>query len=223
MASWAFLHAPSLLFSDYTIHSNLAQGNRPHVRPDANGNLTSNGAKTFIYDEENRLTQVKNSGGNSLATFTYDYTGKRTSMTTASGTVNFHYDGNNVIYETDASNNIVADYTWDAQGKPVTMTLSGVTYYYQLNGHGDVTKLTDASGNVVAQYLYDAWGNIISQSGSMASANPYRYAGYRYDEVTGLYYLMARYYDAGVGRFITRDTFHGFDNEPDFKSVCVYK
>lgn len=57
------------------------------------------------------------------------------------------------------------------------MTTNGTAYYYQLNGHGDVVKLTDASGNVVAQYQYDAWGNIISQSGTMASANPYRYAG----------------------------------------------
>ncbi|WP_226373818.1 RHS repeat-associated core domain-containing protein, partial [Anoxybacillus kestanbolensis] len=32
---------------------------------------------------------------------------------------------------------------------------------------------------------------------------------YRYDEETGLYYLMARYYDANIGRFITRDTFRG--------------
>lgn len=48
----------------------------------------------------------------------------------------------------------------------------------------------------------------------MASANPYRYAGYRYDEVTRLYYLMARYYDSGVGRFITRDSFQGTETYP---------
>ncbi|WP_431019326.1 RHS repeat-associated core domain-containing protein [Anoxybacillus sp. D401a] len=89
------------------------------------------------------------------------------------------------------------------------MTRNGTTYYYYVNGHGDVTALTDANGNVVAQYQYDAWGNIISQTGTMASSNPYRYAGYRYDEETGLYYLMARYYDANIGRFITRDTFRG--------------
>jgi RHS repeat-associated protein len=57
----------------------------------------------------------------------------------------------------------------------------------------------------VAEYEYDAWGNILSQTGSLASENPYRYAGYRYDEVTGLYYLMARYYDTNIGRFITVD------------------
>lgn len=63
----------------------------------------------------------------------------------------------------------MADYTWDAQGHPVTMTRNGSTYYYQLNGHGDVVKITDASGNVVASYQYDAWANIISQSGNMAT------------------------------------------------------
>lgn len=198
----------------YDVGNQLTAVNGQAYTYDANGNLTGNGAKTFIYDAENHLTQVKDSVGTSLATYTYDYTGKRNSMTTASGTVNFHYAGSNVIYETDASNNIVADYTWDTHGRPVTMTRGGVTYYYQLNGHGDVVKLTDASGNIVAQYQYDAWGNIISQTGTMASANPYRYTSYRYDETTGLYYLMARYYDASVGRFINRDSVHGFNNDP---------
>nr|WP_249218709.1 hypothetical protein [Anoxybacillus rupiensis] len=36
------------------------------------------------------------------------------------------------------------------------MTKGGVTYYYHLNGHGDVVALTDANGNVVTQYQYDA-------------------------------------------------------------------
>jgi RHS repeat-associated protein len=165
---------------------------------------------------KNRLTQLKDSGGASLATFTYDHQGKRTSMTTSSGTVYFHYNGDKVIYETDANNNIIADYTWDSKGNPVTMTKGGITYYYHINGHGDVTKLTDASGNVVAEYQYDAWGNITFQSsGTIASSNPYRYAGYRYDKDTSLYYLNARYYDSNVGRFITRDSFYGiaFDTQ----------
>ncbi|MGP3610973.1 MULTISPECIES: RHS repeat-associated core domain-containing protein [Anoxybacillaceae] len=100
------------------------------------------------------------------------------------------------------------------------MTEGGVTYYYHLNSHGDVVALTDASGNVVAQYEYDAWGNILSKTGALATANPYRYAGYYYDEETGLYYLMARYYDANMGRFLTRDTFHG--SEGDNLSLNLY-
>ncbi|MCO1600065.1 RHS repeat-associated core domain-containing protein [Desulfosporosinus nitroreducens] len=30
----------------------------------------------------------------------------------------------------------------------------------------------------------------------------YTYAGYRYDKETGLYFLNARYYNAGIGRFL---------------------
>ncbi|MCX8074052.1 MAG: hypothetical protein N2749_00495, partial [Clostridia bacterium] len=127
-----------------------------------------------------------------------------------------------VVYETDENNNIIAEYTYDAQGNPATIIKNGVTYYYHVNGHGDVMALTDESGNVVAEYNYDAYGNIVSQSGSMASANPLRYSGYRYDEATGLYYLMARYYDANVGRFITRDTFHGFEDEPRSLNQYAY-
>lgn len=56
----------------------------------------------------------------------------------------------------------------------------------------------------------------------MASQNPIRYAGYYYDEETGLYYLMARYYDAEVGRFLTRDSFHGFEDEPQSLNLYSY-
>ncbi|WP_285614138.1 hypothetical protein [Pseudobacillus badius] len=49
--------------------------------------------------------------------------------------------------------------------------------------------MTEASGNIVASYTYDAWGNTLSKSGPMADVNPYRYASYRYDNETGLYYL----------------------------------
>jgi RHS repeat-associated protein len=75
-----------------------------------------------------------------------------------------------------------------------------------------VTALTDSSGNVVATYEYDAFGNLIKETGSVE--NPYRYAGYRYDTVTGLYYLQSRYYHPEIGRFLTRDSFEGFKGGP---------
>lgn len=46
--------------------------------------------------------------------------------------------------------------------------------------------------------------------------------GYHYNEHTALYYLIARYYDAEKGRFITRDTFHGFEDEPTSLNQYVY-
>lgn len=52
-------------------------------------------------------------------------------------------------------------------------------------------------------------GNILTQSGSMASVNPYRYAGYRYDENTKFYYLMARYFNSDTGVFLSIDPDRG--------------
>lgn len=41
-----------------------------------------------------------------------------------------------------------------------------------------------------------------------------RYAGYIYDQGTGLYYLRARWYAPGIGRFLTRDPFEGVTDDP---------
>lgn len=87
----------------------------------------------------------------------------------------------------------------------LSLTVNGTTYYTVRNGHGDIVQLTDGNGSVVASYTYDVWGKVLSQTGTAASLNPYRYAGYRYDEATGLYYLTARYYDPSVGRFLSVD------------------
>ncbi|SEN81065.1 RHS repeat-associated core domain-containing protein, partial [Lihuaxuella thermophila] len=188
---------------------------------DANGNLISDGNRTYVYDAENRLTAVKDSSGATIASFTYRADGMRKTMTTSSGTITFHYDENkNVTYETDGSNNIVARYTYNSDNLPVSMTRGGKTYYYQLNYRGDVVALTDANGAVVATYEYDAYGNLIKETGTVE--NPYRYAGYRYDKVTGFYYLQSRYYNPDTGSFLTRDTFEGEEKVPLSQNRYTY-
>ncbi len=74
-----------------------------------------------------------------------------------------------------------------------------------------IVGLMDASGNRVVEYTYDAWGKLISTTGTLATSlgadNPFRYRGYYYDTETGLYYLMTRYYDPEVCRFISADVY----------------
>jgi YD repeat-containing protein len=65
------------------------------------------------------------------------------------------------------------------------------TYFYHYNGHGDVVALTDSTGATVAEYDYDAWGNPVSTGLEGTVVNFYRYAGYRWNAETGLYYLNA--------------------------------
>ena len=51
--------------------------------------------------------------------------------------------------------------------------------------------------------------------------NPLRYRGYYYDNETGYYYLQSRYYDPGLGRFISADDFAYVDASGKF-SINAY-
>ncbi|MDY2678039.1 MAG: RHS repeat-associated core domain-containing protein [Oscillospiraceae bacterium] len=81
--------------------------------------------------------------------------------------------------------------------------------YVITNRHGDVLGLYDYAGRRKVSYEYDAWGNTVSvtdtSQDNWSTLNPFRYRGYYFDTETGLYYLLSRYYDPAVGRFINAD------------------
>jgi RHS repeat-associated protein len=205
----------------YNAADQLASANGVPYQYDLNGNLIDDDVRIYTYDAENRLLSVQDdNSGSILASFTYRSDGMRKTMTTAAGTITFHYDeNNNVAYETDSNNQVIASYTFE-RNNPVSMTRAGKTYYYRLNGHGDVTALTDATGTQVTTYEYDPYGALLKQTGSVE--NPYLYAGYRYDAAIGFYYLQSRYYDAKVGRFLTKDTFEGEEKVPLSQNRYTY-
>ena len=80
----------------------------------------------------------------------------------------------------------------------------GMVYYYILNEHGDVTQLWGQSGTCKALYEYDAFGN--ERKPEKGDENPFRYCGEYLDLETDTYYLRARSYRAGTGRFTQEDT-----------------
>ncbi|REK29519.1 MAG: RHS repeat-associated core domain-containing protein [Planctomycetota bacterium] len=87
--------------------------------------------------------------------------------------------------------------------------------YYTNDANMNVTGLVDSStGAVVERYHYDPYGAVLyldpstwNLLGTQASAfkNDYLYTGRRLDAETDLFYYRARYYDAALGRFISRD------------------
>ena len=146
-------------------------------------------------------------GISGIISFCYKEDGRRIQKKVNGVVTNYHYQGDslNVLYETDASGNVVRSYIYGENGQLLAMKKGNASYFYHYNAHGDVIALTDAQGNIAARYQYDTWGNILSQSGSLADENPYRYAGYQYDRETGLYYLIARYYHPTHGVFLSLD------------------
>ena len=69
---------------------------------------------------------------------------------------------------------------------------------------------------------YRAWGNVISKTGILADANPFRYRGYYYDAETGFYYLQTRYYDPTIGRFINADNYELIAQLASSKELNMY-
>ncbi len=183
---------------------------------DSNGNLVSDGKYQYIWNAFDQLIEVKNLNGDSLSIYKYDELGRRVYKKQGNSETNYRYDGksNKVLFEENGQGQIINSYLYDENGFPSVWNHGEQTYYYLTNYRGDVLAITNESGETVAEYTYDAWGNILTQVGSMASSNPYRYAGYRYDEEIQLYYLMARYYNPETGAFLTLDPLRGIEMNP---------
>ena len=129
--------------------------------------------------------------------------GKRLSKTSANGTTIYFYDVEDILMEFDG--NGVEKVRYDHGPKidePVSMTRGGDTFYYHVDGLGSVTSLTDVTQNGVATYRYDAFGTIKEETETIETM--YGFTGREYDSESHLYYYRARYYDAEVGRFISK-------------------
>lgn len=183
---------------------------------DNNGNRTirAGDAQQTIYefDGENRLVRVLIPAGTEVL-FRYDPFGNRISQTLNGVETRYVLDGDNVLLELDAAGATTARYTsaltldsW------ISMDRGGQSYAYHTDGLGSIVALTNANQNIVQSYTYDAFGNLTASTGNII--NPYRYTGREYDAATGLYYYRTRYYDAEVGRFLTRDGFPGIKKHP---------
>ena len=78
--------------------------------------------------------------------------------------------------------------------------------YYITDEQGSIRYMLDQSGEVQNYYQYSAFGEtIISEE---TTPNRLRYNAQTEDELTGLYYLRARYYAPSIGRFTQEDVIY---------------
>src|SRR5207248_224033 len=78
--------------------------------------------------------------------------------------------------------------------------------FYCFDGNGNVVGLVNsANGLVVAIYEYGPFGELIRASGPLAFINPFRFSSKYQDDETGWLYYGYRYYDARLGRWLSRD------------------
>ncbi len=193
------------------------QGQTTEVSLSTGGEQETTDLTLNEYDGFNQL--IKTSTGDVTAEYTYDGTGLRTSKNVNGTVTNQIWDGDQIALETNESGNIKNKYVRGINLIYGEEELANKKFYL-FNGHGDVTQLTDISGNVIKDYDYDAFGN--EKNPDVNDTNVYRYSGEYFDKETGTIYLRARYYDPGIGRFITEDSVRGTSNDPLSLNLYTY-
>ena len=183
----------------YNDNNQITQRGGATLTYDANGNLTSDGTNTYVWNARNQLASI--SGPGLLASFQYDAFGRRISKTVNGSTIGFLYNASAVVEEI-VSGIPVATMLTGSANELLTRTDASGTSSYLPDGLCSTLALIDSAGVLQTQYTYDPFGNTTTTGA--ATTNKNTYTG-REDDGTGLYYLRNRYYSSGLQRFISED------------------
>jgi RHS repeat-associated protein len=167
---------------------------------DANGNLITDGTRTFTWDAEDRLIAV--TSGSHTSTFSYDGLSRRVEVIEAdsgvtSSDTKFVWCGWSICEARDASGTVLKRYF--AQG----VQDGGTAFFYTRDHLGSVQELTDGAGAVRARYDYDPSGRRTKISGDRDA--DVGFTGHYEHGPSHLTLAPFRAYDADLGRWISED------------------
>jgi RHS repeat-associated protein len=216
----------------YVADSNrLIQDGASALTLDAAGNTTADnsGARKFYYSAAGHLQWIGQNGV-PIAAYLYNALGQRTGKLTLQGISLYHYDIlGRLISETTIGSQPSRDYVWVggvsvAQidhwlpiGNMLKMAhcsvggdgkIDWVTYLHT-DGLGTPRIGTDVAQNVVWRWDGEAFGETAPNQTVPVGAYPVlvnlRNPGQYFDQETGLFYNVARYYNPQTGRYISSD------------------
>ena len=168
---------------------------------DANGNLTSDGTRTFAWDAANRLVAIVD--GTRRSEFRYDGRGRRVRIT--------EKDGGAVISDRRlvwCAEELCEER--DGDGVAVLRRFApdgfeeGTNSFFFTRDHiFSVRELTDTSGTLRARYDYDPYGRVTRLVGDLDS--PFAYTGHPYHPPSKLHLTLYRAYDAQTAQWLSED------------------
>ena len=168
---------------------------------DANGNLTSDGTSSYIYDVENRL--VGRSGG---VVLTYDPLGRLWRVAGPSSDTVFLYDGDALVAEYNPAGTVLRGYVHGPNAgvdDPLIWyegsTLTDRRYLFP-DERGSIVAVADAGGNLRNANRYDEYGIPAS-----ANEGRFQYTGQIWLPELGMYHYKNRIYSPTLGRFLQTD------------------
>jgi RHS repeat-associated protein len=164
---------------------------------DNSGNLTSDGTWTNTWDYRNRL--IQSTKGTTTVRYGYDQNDDRVYYSVngkaTTTTVNMYYEitGATSTKYLYANNQLVA-------------TIEGTAIYYNHQDHllGS-NVISDSSGKMAELIDYYPYGSLRLDEKSSSFNEKKKFTGHEYDGETGLNYMMARYQNGVLGKFISID------------------
>jgi RHS repeat-associated protein len=173
---------------------------------DGDGNPSTYGGKGMVFDAENRLASMKNTGGTVIFSAGYDAQNLRAWKTEGSTTTYYLYaQGTTLpVCELNSSGTVLATNTYAMNGL-VSRRASTTSTFYEFDPQGSVSERLNSSGSCTVSSITDSFGLVTNGS---SVSDPFGYAaqaGYFTDSSTGLILTTFRYYDPVAGRFLNRD------------------
>ena len=205
---------------DHVKDNRIKQWRDQEYTYDAWGNLVEKRSglsrlQTFSYDCENRLVKAETLVGGKLEStgvYRYDSLGRRVAKVSEVNGVteqkHFLWQGLRLLREETPGQSSLYLYEPGSYAPlaRVDQTEGGEQklYYFHTDQIGTPLEMTDREGQIVWQATYKAWGSVEKLEVNEVEQN-LRFQGQYFDDETELHYNTFRYYDPGVGRFITQD------------------
>ncbi|MFZ2267356.1 MAG: RHS repeat-associated core domain-containing protein [Azonexus sp.] len=190
----------------------IGQHEGTHYRFDRAGNLThrkeADGTLTTLnWDANQRLiasTRTPAGGQPATTSYAYDPLGRRLYKETADHKTWFGWDGDAMAMDVIAGQAREFVYRPESFEPLAMLGVTNSALLYINDPNGCPTRLIDTQGQVHWAASYAAWGGITRLHAERVD-NPLRLQGQYADSETGLHYNRHRYFDAGIGAFISQD------------------
>ena len=163
----------------------------------------SAGIRRFSYNSRHQQTRVETETGN-VQENRYDAEGLRFELLENGRRTSFVYHDGELLQE-EGREEQKTSYHLGA-GMEAFRRGQELSYYHR-DEQLSTALVTDGHRNVQNSYQYDAFGMSLGTTEKLN--NRIRYTGQQYDDVTGQYYLRARYYNPVAGRFMQEDVYQG--------------
>ncbi|MBN1268516.1 MAG: hypothetical protein JXB04_02930 [Kiritimatiellae bacterium] len=177
---------------------------------DDNGSLIEAASATetnrYVYGPQNQLLWVEDAGGTIVVSNYYDPFGRRLWKDVNGVRTFYHYALGRLAGEYNESGVALKAYGYAppavGSSAPLFQRAGGAYYWYLNDKDATPYRLIRTSGSTAWAALYDGFGRSTATVDEVENALAFR--GWYRDEETGLLYDGTRFYDPGLGRYLTR-------------------